>query len=100
LPLRAKSRRGFARPRYRDLAVCGQSASARRCPGALASAARIAACIAHGNRRGRKRRNARWAMTEAEALERDPGAIEVVGTDQVRELPETQQERDNTLYKR
>jgi hypothetical protein len=39
-------------------------------------------------------------MTEAEALERDPGAIEVVGTDQVRELPETQQERDNTLYKR
>ena len=41
-----------------------------------------------------KRRKSRWAMTEAEALERDPGAVKVQGTEEVRLLPESQAERD------
>jgi hypothetical protein len=39
-------------------------------------------------------------MTEAEALERDPGALKVPGTEEVRWLPEAQQERDEALFKR
>jgi hypothetical protein len=31
----------------------------------------------------------RYAMTEAEALQRDPQAVRVVGTIEVREVPET-----------
>jgi hypothetical protein len=33
-------------------------------------------------------------MSEADALARDPGAIKVPGSEEVRELPETQAERD------
>jgi hypothetical protein len=44
-----------------------------------------------------KRTKSRWSMTEAEALERDPGAIKVQGTEEVRLLPETQEERDAAL---
>jgi hypothetical protein len=47
-----------------------------------------------------KRRQSRWSMTEAEALERDAGAIKVPGTEEARWLPETQQERDEALFKR
>jgi hypothetical protein len=41
-----------------------------------------------------KRVKSRWAMTEADALARDPGAIKVPGSEEVRELPDTQAERD------
>ena len=41
-----------------------------------------------------KRTKSRWAMSEADALARDPGAIKVPGSEEVRELPETQAERD------
>lgn len=45
-----------------------------------------------------KRRKSRWLMTEAEALERDLGAIKVPGSEEVRLLPETQAERDAVRF--
>ena len=42
----------------------------------------------------------RWRMPEAEALERDPNAVRVPGTLEVRELPETDEEKAEHHYRR
>jgi hypothetical protein len=70
------------------LAAAARHEEGHRCP-------RLAYARALG-----KRRKSRWSMTEAEALERDPGALKVPGTEEVRWLPEAQQERDEALFKR
>jgi hypothetical protein len=41
----------------------------------------------------RKRVKTRHHMTEADAMERDPTATRVAGTMEIRELPETDEER-------
>ncbi|MBS1179328.1 MAG: hypothetical protein H6R06_3740 [Proteobacteria bacterium] len=40
----------------------------------------------------------RWSIPKAEALERDPNAVRVPGTLEVRELPETDEEKAERLY--
>ncbi|HEU5293809.1 MAG TPA: hypothetical protein VFU71_03370 [Burkholderiaceae bacterium] len=47
-----------------------------------------------------KRCRSRWKMAREDALKIDPEATVVDGTTEIRQLPTTQRERDDRLYRR